>query len=309
MGNPREAYGQALVDIAREDERIWALDADLCKSTMSCYMEQSFPDRYVEAGIAEANMVGMAAGLALCGKIPFASTFAVFMAGRAFDQIRQSVCIPRLNVKLCGSSAGLSDYGDGSTHQTVEDIAIMRALPGMAVLSPGDARQAYAMVQAAARWDGPVYMRVTRSDLADLPGEGTFEIGKVYPLIDGRDITIFATGSMAGRAVAAAQELKAGGIQPLVVNVSTIKPLDGAAVRELAKRTGIVLTCEEHSVIGGLGSAVAEALAETGIPMHFLGIRDEFGQSSNNEQTLLEHYGLTAGHVARRVCDLIRKDQ
>lgn len=309
MGNPREAYGQALVDIAHTDKRIWALDADLCKSTMSCYMEQAFPDRYVEAGIAEANMVGMAAGLALCGKLPFASTFAVFLAGRAFDQIRQSICIPRLNVKFCGSSAGLSDYGDGSTHQTVEDIAIMRALPGMAVLSPGDAKQAYGMVQAAADWDGPVYMRVTRSDLVDLPGGGAFEIGKVYPLIDGQDITIFATGSMVGRAVAAVKELEANGIQPLVVNVSTIKPLDGNAVRELAKQTGLVLTCEEHSIIGGLGSAVAEALAETGIPVHFLGIRDEFGQSSNNEQTLLEHYGLTACHIARQICDLIRRDK
>lgn len=305
MGNPREAYGRALVGLAREDLRIWALDADLCRSTMSCYMEQEFPERYIEAGIAEANMVGMAAGLALCGKIPFASTFAVFMTGRAFDQIRQSVCIPKLNVKFCGSSAGLSDYGDGSTHQTVEDIAIMRALPNMAVLSPGDARQTHAAVRAAAAWPGPVYLRVTRSELDDLPGDGSFEIGKAYPLTDGGDITIFATGSMAGRAMQAAAALQAKGVSALVANVCTIKPLDAAAMRVLAGKTRMVLTCEEHSVIGGLGSAVAEALSSSGIPVHLMGIEDAFGQSSNDEMALIGHYGLTAGDIAQRVQSII----
>lgn len=301
MGNPREAYGRALLELARIDNRIWALDADLCTSTMSCYMEKEFPDRYVEAGIAEANMVGMAAGLALCGKIPFASTFAVFMTGRAFDQIRQSLCIPKLNVKLCGSSAGLSDYGDGSTHQTVEDIAIMRALPNMTVLSPGDARQTGAAVKAAAGWNGPVYLRVTRSDLDDLSGDGSFEIGKIYQMREGADITIFATGSMVGRALKAAAELQAQGVTALVANVSTIKPLDAQSVRTLASKTRRVLTCEEHSVIGGLGSAVAEALSSSGIPVHFMGIEDTFGQSSNNEKALIEKYGLTAGDVVKKV--------
>lgn len=305
MGNPREAYGRALVALAGEDERIWALDADLNKSTMSCYMEQEFPRRYVEAGIAEANMVGMAAGLALCGKIPFASSFAVFMTGRVFDQIRQSICIPRLNVKLCGSSAGLSDYGDGSTHQSVEDIAIMRALPNMTVLCPGDARQAYAMVHAASEWDGPVYMRVTRSDMEDLPGDGSFEIGRIDTVRPGADITVFATGVMVGRAMQAAQALAQGGISALVANVSTLKPLDATVVRQLAGQTGLAFACEEHSVIGGLGSAVAEALSETGIPLKRMGIRDEFGQSSNNEAVLMAHYGLTSETIALQIREFV----
>lgn len=305
MGNPREAYGRALAELARQDERVWALDADLCGSTLSCYVEQEFPDRFVEAGIAEANMVGMAAGLALCGKIPFASTFAVFLAGRAFDQIRQSICIPRLNVKLCGSSAGLSDYGDGATHQTVEDIAILRALPNMAVVSPGDARQTHAAVLAAARWQGPVYLRVTRSEQDDLPGDGSLEIGKVYPLTQGRDITVFATGAMVSRALRAADALRQAGISVLVVNVPTIKPLDKRAIREMAKKARSVLTCEEHSVIGGLGSAVAEALSGSGIPVHIMGIEDSFGQSANCERDLTDHYGLTDGHIAERIKSII----
>jgi transketolase len=303
MGNPREAYGRALADLSRNDSRIWALDADLNKSTMSCYVEQEFPQRYVEAGIAEANMVGMAAGLALCGKIPFASSFAVFMTGRVYDQIRQSVCIPRLNVKFCGSSAGLSDYGDGSTHQTVEDIALMRALPNMAVLCPGDARQTYTMVKAAACWDGPVYMRVTRSDMEDLPGDGSFEIGRVDTVRKGSDVTVFATGIMVCKALQAAKVLEAEGISALVANISTIKPLDASAVRALAKNTGLAFTCEEHSVIGGLGSAVAEALSEYGVPVRIMGIKDTFGQSSNSEAPLMEHYGLTAENIAHQIRD------
>jgi transketolase len=305
MGNPREAYGRALADLARNDNRIWALDADLNKSTMSCYVEQEFPERFVEAGIAEANMVGMAAGLALCGKVPFASSFAVFMTGRVYDQIRQSVCIPGLSVKLCGSSAGLSDYGDGSTHQTVEDIALMRALPNMAVLCPGDARQAYAMVKAAACWNGPVYMRVTRSEMEDLPGDGSFTVGRVETVREGTGVTVFATGIMVSLALRAAKALEAEGISALVANISTIKPLDVSEVRRLAKKTGLAFTCEEHSVIGGLGSAVAEALSETGVPVRLMGVEDVFGQSSNSEAKLMEHYGLTQDNVAARIREYV----
>ncbi len=305
MGNLREAYGRALAALAGEDNRIWALDADLNKSTMSCYMEQEHPQRYVEAGIAEANMVGMAAGLALCGKIPFASSFAVFMTGRVYDQIRQSVCIPGLNVKLCGSSAGLSDYGDGSTHQTVEDIALMRVLPNMTVLCPADARQAAAMVRAAAVCEGPVYMRVTRSEIEDLPGDGSFEIGRVDTVKEGSGVTVFAMGAMVGKALEAAQTLAAEGISVLVANVSTIKPLDASEVLRLAKQTGLVFTCEEHSVIGGLGSAVAEALSESGIPVRMMGIEDVFGQSSNSEAELMEQYGLTSENIARRIREYV----
>ncbi len=305
MGNPREAYGQALVALAREDSRIWALDADLNKSTMSCYVEQEFPARYVEAGIAEANMVGMAAGLSLCGKIPFVSSFAVFVTGRAFDQIRQAICIPKLNVKLCGSSAGLSDYGDGSTHQTVEDIALMRALPNMTVLCPGDARQMAAMVKAAAQLDGPVYLRVTRSDMDDLPGDGSFELGRIDTLRQGADITVFATGVMVKKALDAAEQLSREGINATVVNVATLKPFNGEQARALAAQTGLAFTCEEHSVIGGLGSIVAEALSETGIPLKMLGIQDQFGQSANSEGPLMEHYGLTVENIAKQIREFV----
>jgi len=305
MPNPREAYGQALIALARQDSRIWALDADLCKSTMSCYVEQEFPNRFIECGIAEANMVGIAAGLALSGKIPFASTFSVFMTGRAYDQIRQAVCIPALNVKLCGSSCGLSDFGDGSTHQMLEDIAIMRVLPNMTVISPGDARQAGEAVAAAAAWQGPVYLRINRNDMIGLPDVGRFEIGKVYPLSEGTDITVFATGTMAGRAWQAANELRQEGLSVLVVNVPTIKPLDQAAVCALARATGKVLTCEEHNIVGGFGSAIAEALSRTGVPVWFQGIQDEFGQSANREEDLIEYYKLTVADIKARIKGIV----
>jgi transketolase len=251
--------------------------------------------------------VGMAAGLALSGKIPFASTFAVFMTGRAYDQIRQAVCIPALNVKLCGSSCGLSDFGDGSTHQMLEDITIMRVLPNMTIISPGDARQTGEAATAAAAWQGPVYLRVNRNDMIELPDTGRFEIGKVYPLNEGKDITVFATGTMAGRAWQAANELKQEGISALVVNVPTIKPLDGKAVCELAAVTGKVLTCEEHSVIGGFGSAIAEALAQSGIPLQFMGIQDEFGQSANREEDLIVHYKLTVADIKSRIRGMLEE--
>lgn len=309
MGNPREAYGRALADLAAQDQRIWALDADLCRSTMSVYMELEHPDRYVEAGIAEANMVGMAAGLALCGKVPFVSTFAVFLSGRAYDQIRQSICLAGLSVKLCGSSAGLSDYGDGSTHQTVEDLSLMRALPGMTVLCPGDARQAASAVVAAARHPGPVYLRIGRSDTEDLPGDGTLEIGKMYPLREGSDSTIFATGAMVHPALQAARLAQESGVSALVVNVSTLKPLDGAAAVSLAGRTGLAISCEDHSVIGGLGAALSEVLNPHGIRLHRIGINDRFGQSSNSEAVLMEHYGLTARRIAERIVALAKEKE
>ena len=301
LRNPREEFGQALLALAKEDERVWALDADLSTSTMSTYIEKNIPDRFVEAGIAEANMVGIGAGLALSGKIPFCNSFAIFMTGRTYDQIRQSLCIPKLSVKICGSSAGLSDYGDGSTHQTIEDIALMRVLPNMVVVSPGDGRQTAEAVRAIAAYDGPAYLRVTRSEMPDLPGDEPFVIGKVYPVVDGNDLTIFATGIMVSRALDAAEILRSEGINICVVNVPSIKPLDVSAIQALAAKTGKVLTCEEHSVIGGLGSAIAEALRKSGIKMDIMGIEDMFGQSANCEADLTEYYKLRPCDIADRI--------
>ncbi len=298
--NPREEYGKALLNLARQDRNIVALDADLCKSTMSCYIEAEYPERFFEMGIAEQNMVSTAAGLSLVDKIPFVNTFAVFLVGRAYDQIRQAISIGKLNVKIVGSSAGLSDFGDGATHQTVEDVALMRAIPNMTVIVPGDAIEVRAIVNEAYKYKGPVYIRISRNDMEDIFSEDqSFEIGKVYTVKQGRDITIFTMGTMLSVSLKAAQELEDMGISAMVVNVSTLKPLDRQTIIRLAKSTGAVVTVEEHSVIGGLGSAIAEALrSEKNLPIEFVGIEDQFGQSSHNYEELLEFYGLTKENIA-----------
>jgi transketolase len=302
MRNPREYYGEALHELAKTEKNIIALDCDLCKSTMSVYMEQGLPDQYIEMGIAEANMVSTAAGLAADGKIPFCHTFAVFITGRAFDQIRQVVCIPNLPVKLIGSSAGLSDYGDGSTHQTVEDIAIMRSLPNMSVVVPGDALQCAKAVKAAVEWDGPVYVRITRSAMEDVSQEGDdFHIGKAYVIKEGTDITLMACGIMVDMALKASEILRKIGIFAGVVNVSTIKPIDKDMILIEALKTGKVLTIEEHSIIGGLGEAVASVLRMENVLIDFMGIEDSFGQSSNYLEPLMEQYKLTVEEIVKRV--------
>ncbi|MCX7029353.1 MAG: transketolase family protein [Spirochaetes bacterium] len=294
--NLREAWGQAVLALARRNPAVVALEADLGKSTRSILLKAALPDRHFEMGIAEANMVSTAAGLALAGKMPFVHSFAVFAAGRAYDQLRNSVCIPRLDVRVCGSSAGLSDFGDGKTHQAVEDVALMRALPNMTVLCPMDGIETALMVDALEHHRGPAYVRINRNDLPFLyPAGEPYRIGKATVLREGDRAVVFACGVMVSRALEAADRLQAAGIPTRVVNVSTLKPMDHAAIVRLAAGMRAVVTAEEHSLIGGLGSAVLEALRrERGAPVEMVGIQDSFGCSSADYPSLLEHFGLTA---------------
>ncbi|NLY29090.1 MAG: transketolase family protein [Firmicutes bacterium] len=295
----RLAYGQALVELGREDERIVVLEADLGKSTMSILFQEEYPDRYFEMGIAEANMAGTAAGLSLVGKIPFIHSFAVFASGRAYDQIRQSIALVGLNVKICGSSAGLSDFGDGATHQSIEDMALMRANPNMTVLVPVDAVETRKMVKAMVDWDGPVYIRINRNDLPVITDpDSDFEIGKLQVVRDGSDVAVFANGVMVSMALEAAEELAKDGISVKVINASTVKPLTDEEVLAHVEGCRGVVTAEEHSIIGGLGSAVASALRrKRDLPIEFVGVRDSFGTSALSYEELLNHYGLTADAI------------
>lgn len=305
MQNPREVYGRTLVELGRENPDIVVLEADLGKSTMTCYFEQAFPDRFFEMGIAEANMTSFAAGLSLTGKIPFTNSFAVFAAGRAYDQIRQGICIPRLNVKIVGSSAGLSDFGDGSSHQAVEDLAIMRAIPNMAVLAPADGHETRAMTRAIAAYRGPVYMRITRHDLPDVTMEDVpFEMGRPRVIRDGKDVVVFAVGQMVSEALLAADDLEGQDLSVRVVNVSTLKPIDDSALLAAGRGVQGIVTAEEHSLIGGLASLVCFVFRGQGIPIRCVGIADEFGQSARSYRELQEAYGLTAAHISACVQSL-----
>jgi transketolase len=303
--NPREVYGRTLVEIGRENPDVVVLEADLGKSTMSCYFEQAFPDRYFEMGIAEANMTSFAAGLSLTGKIPFTNSFAVFAAGRAFDQIRQGVCIPGLNVRIVGSSCGLSDFGDGSTHQSVEDVAIMRAIPNMTVLVPADGNETRTMTRAMADHKGPVYMRVTRNDLPDvMPVDEPFVLGKPHLIRQGNDVVVFANGQMVSMALAAADILADSGVSVRIVNVSSMKPVDREAVIAFTDGMRGVVTAEEHSRIGGLSSLICEILQGRSLPLRSVAIDDRFGQSAHCYEDLVEAYGLTPAHIAAAVRQL-----
>ena len=295
----RVAYGQALVDLGQADERIVVLEADLGKSTMSILFQEAYPSRYFEMGIAEQNMASTAAGLFLTGKVPFINSFAVFASGRAYDQIRQSIAIPGLGVNICGSSAGLSDFGDGSTHQAIEDVALMRAIPNMTVLVPVDAVETRKMVQAMVDWDGPVYIRINRNELPVITDpDSDYEIGKLQVVRNGSDIAVFANGVMVSKALAAAEELAKTGISVKVINASTVKPLADEEVLAHVEGCRGVVTAEEHSVIGGLGSAVAEALRrERNLPIEFVGVNDTFGTSALCYEELLAHYGLTVSAI------------
>src|SRR5690554_1131574 len=294
----REAYGKELLNQARLNQNIVALDADLSLSTMSCYLGEEFPDRFFEMGIAEQNMVSTAAGLSLTGKIPFVNSFAVFAAGRPYDQIRQGVALPKLNVKIVGSSCGLSDAGDGATHQSIEDIAIMRSIPNMTVLSPVDAVETRKAVRAMIEYEGPVYIRISRTELPVITREeDPFTIGKVSKIADGTDLTIFATGSMVHKALEAREELAKIDISARIINVSTVKPLDVENIKKYAGDVKAVVTAEEHSIIGGLGGAITEALSDELIRIKMVGIQDRFGQSAGDYEELLEHYGLTTTEI------------
>ncbi len=298
----RQAYGEALVKLGKENKDVVVLEADLSKSTMTAYFQKEFPERHINVGIAEADMIGTAAGFATTGKIPFASTFAHFAAGRAFDQIRNSVAYPKLNVKICPTHAGVSLGEDGGSHQSVEDIALMRAIPGMVVLSPADATETEKMIFAAAEYQGPVYIRLGRLNIPVLFDDSyTFKIGKAVTLKEGNDVAILATGLMVYEALEAAKLLETEGINARVINISTIKPLDEETVLKAAKECKFVVTSEEHSIIGGLGSAVSEYLSGV-YPVKVIrhGIYDEFGQSADGD-TMLNNYKLRAKDIAEIV--------
>ena len=299
----RQAYGEALVELGQINKNVVVLDADLTKSTKTNLFKEAFPERHFNVGIAEADLIGTAAGLAASGKVAFASTFAMFAAGRGFEQIRNTVAYPKLNVKIAPTHAGISVGEDGGSHQSVEDIAIMRAIPGMVVLSPADAVETKKMVFAAAEYNGPVYIRMGRLDVETIFDEATydFQIGIANTLREGNDVTIAATGLMTAEALKAADILAQEGISVRVINVGTIKPLDGETILKAAQETKFIITAEEHSVIGGLGSAVSEFLSEVHpTKVKKLGIYDKFGQSGKANE-LLEKYELTAAKLVAMV--------
>ncbi len=309
MESCRTWYGRALLELARCDPTIVALDADLSKSTMSTYIEQELPERFIEVGIAEQNMVGIAAGLALTGLKPFAHSFAVFISGRAYDQVRQAIAYPNLNVKLVGSSAGLSDFGDGATHQSIEDVSLMRALPNMTVIVPADHIQTRAATLYLGTHTGPVYLRISRTETeAVFPDDYVFKPGKVDQLVEGSDVAIVASGPITAAAMDASRKLASIGISASVICVSTLKPLDTEDLIDGLDGTRHVITLEEHSVYGGLGSIVAELLGSRGgYRVHIMGIRDRFGQSAESFTDLLVCYGLTADDVAKTVREVIEQ--
>lgn len=299
----RESYGNALVELGKEHENLVVLDADLAEATKTGMFKKQFPERHIDCGIAESNMIGVAAGLAATGKVPFASTFAMFAAGRAFEQVRNSVGYPHLNVKIGATHAGISVGEDGATHQCNEDIALMRTIPGMIVINPSDDVEARAAVKAAYELDGPVYLRFGRLAVPvinDRP-DYKFEIGKGVLLKEGKDVTIVATGLCVSESLAAAEKLAAEGIDAEVINIHTIKPLDDELIAASAKKTGKVVTVEEHSVIGGLGSAVCNCLCEKApTPVYKIGVNDVFGESGPAVK-LIEKYGLDANGIYEKV--------
>ena len=304
----RESYGNALVELGAEHEEIVVLDADLAAATKTGMFKKAYPDRFIDCGIAEGNMMGVAAGLAAAGKVPFASSFAMFAAGRAFEQVRNSIGYPHLNVKIGATHAGISVGEDGATHQCNEDIALMRSIPGMTVICPADDVEARAAVNAAYEHEGPVYMRFGRLAVPvinDRP-DYKFELGKGVVLREGKDVTIIATGLCVAASLEAADLLAAEGISAKVINIHTIKPLDEELVAAAAKETGKVVTVEEHSVIGGLGSAVCDALcAKAPTPVLKIGINDVFGESGPALE-LLKKYGLDGEGIFRKVRDFVK---
>ena len=305
----RDSYGKALAELGREHENLYVLDADLAAATKTVTFKKEFPDRHIVCGIAEANMIGMPAGMATTGKIPFVSTFAMFLAGRGFEQVRNSVGYPHLNVKFGATHAGISVGPDGATHQCNEDIALMRTIPGMTIINPSDDVEARAAVKAVYEMEGPVYMRFGRLAVPvinDNP-DYHFELGKGVTLKDGSDVTIVATGLEVAASLEAAKMLEAEGISARVINIHTIKPIDEELLVKAAKETGRVVTVEEHSIIGGLGGAVCAALAEQAPgPADRLGIRDEVGESGVAEELLHKH-GLDGEGIFRAVKEWLGK--
>ena len=304
----RESYGNALAELGDKYENLYVFDADLAAATKTGIFKKKFPDRFFDCGIAESNMMGVAAGMAATGKIPFVSTFAMFAAGRAFEQVRNSIGYPHLNVKIGATHAGISVGEDGATHQCNEDIALMRTIPGMTVIIPADDVEAKAAVEAAINYEGPVYMRFGRLAVPVFndPATYKFEIGKGIKLRDGNDITIVATGLMVYEAIEAAKTLAQEGIEATVINIHTIKPIDKDIIIEAAKKTNLVLTVEEHSVIGGLGEAVCDVLCEN-YPTKVvkIGVNDEFGHSGPAVD-LLKEFGLSAENIVKTAREAVK---
>lgn len=307
----RDSYGNALVELGKEHEDLVVLDADLAGATKTELFKKAFPDRFMDCGIAEANMTGIAAGLATCGKVPFISSFAMFAAGRAYEQVRNSIGYPHLNVKIGATHAGISVGEDGATHQCLEDLALMRGIPGMVVINPCDDVEARAAVKAAYAYVGPVYLRFGRLAIPVINDADTyrFEIGKGVVLKEGSDVTILATGLEVSEALEAAKLLDADGISAEVINIHTIKPLDTELVTSSAKKTGRVVTVEEHSVIGGLGGAVSEVLSEQApTRLMRIGINDVFGESGPAAE-LITKYGLDAESIYKKVKAFVKENK
>ena len=304
----RDSYGKALAELSTKYENLVVLDADLAAATKTGTFKKACPERFIDCGIAEANMIGVAAGLASTGKIPFASSFAMFAAGRAYEIIRNSVGYPHLNVKIGATHAGISVGEDGATHQCCEDIALMRTIPGMVIINPADDVEAKAAVEAAINHNGPVYLRFGRlaAPVFNNPENYKFELGKGIVLREGTDLTIVASGLMVYEAIKAAEALEAGGINARVVNIHTIKPLDKELIEKCAKETGVIVTVEEHNVVGGLGEAVCEAVcSSTPVPVVKIGVEDRFGYSGP-AAVLLEQFGLCASNIVAKAKDALK---
>ena len=303
----REAYGKALVELGEKNDKVVVLDADLAAATKTGRFKKAFPDRFFDAGIAECNMIGVAAGLATTGYTVFASSFAMFAAGRAFEQIRNTIGYPHINVKIGATHAGISVGEDGASHQCCEDIALMRTIPGMVIINPADDVEARAAVLAMADYDGPAYLRFGRLAVPRInPLDYEFKLGKGVQLCDGKDVTIIATGLMVGEALAAKETLANEGISARVINMHTIKPLDNEIVAAAARETGAIVTAEEHNIIGGLGSAVAEAVCEVcPVPVMRVGVEDKFGASGPAVE-MLKIYGLTADHIVEKAKEAVK---
>lgn len=304
----RDAYGKALCHLGETDDKVLVLDADLAAATKTGMFKKAYPDRFIDCGIAEGNMMGVAAGLATTGYTVFASSFAMFAAGRSFEQVRNTIAYPHVNVKIGATHAGISVGEDGASHQCCEDIGLMRTIPGMVIVNPADDVEAYQAVLAAAEYEGPMYMRFGRLAVPRVNDENTykFELGKGVELKDGKDVTIIATGLMVYEAVQAAEMLKADGIDASVINIHTIKPIDKDIIIKAAKETGVIVTAEEHNIIGGLGSAVAEVVCEScPVPVLRVGVEDTFGKSGPAVE-LLHIFGLDAEHIAAKARDAVK---
>ncbi|HZJ78411.1 MAG TPA: transketolase family protein [Clostridia bacterium] len=297
----RDAYGKALVELGEKNDKVVVLDADLAAATKTAMFRKAFPERFFNTGIAECNMMGIAGGLSTVGYTVFASTFAMFAAGRAFEQVRNTIAYPHLNVKIGATHAGISVGEDGASHQCCEDIALMRSIPGMVIINPADDIEARAAVFAAAEYDGPVYLRFGRLAVPRIFDENyKFEIGKGVELVDGEDVTIIATGLMVNEALIAQKQLESEGISAKVINIHTIKPIDKDIIINAAKKTGAVVTVEEHNIIGGLGGAVSEVLSENyPVPVLRVGVEDVFGKSGPAVE-LLHLFGLDAEHIVQK---------